>query len=134
MQQIGSGANSLVTSFKSMVPAIRERKGFPKFVQLMCLANVGFFAYYTLSSGPTQSRLRRNFTVTPESSKLSLATFHFAHTNPVPLAINTAVLLGTGLSHINKFGQGSFMRVFGLGCVAASVAVSADAYYNRNQT
>ncbi len=49
-------------------------------IRNLILANLGFYSLYTLSSGPKKIRRARLLTVQPESSFVSLFTFHFANT------------------------------------------------------
>jgi len=84
-------------------------------------------------SGPNQMKLKRYFTVTPSSGAQSLATFHFCHTSMVPLVVNLTALGSLGIFHCKTFGLFPFVRLFGLGCAAASVAVAIDARTNPKQ-
>ena len=102
----------------------------PNIVSYMVAGNLGFYGLYLLSTGPTGMRLQRRLTVTPESSLTSLATFHMCHTSLTPLLINCGVLATIGMNHFKFQGQNSFLRVFGIGCAAASLAVGMSARYN----
>ena len=83
-----------------------------------------------LSSGPESMRWKRQFTVTPDSGIQSLLTFHMFHTNPATLLVNCGVLATLGTHHFKTYGQNSFLRLFGIGCAAASLTVAISARYN----
>ena len=78
-------------------------------------------------------KLKRYFTVSPESGLQSLATFHFCHTSAMPLLVNLAALSTLGTYIAKAQGTASFMRIFGLGCAGASLAVATDARSNNKQ-
>ena len=73
------------------------------------------------------------FTVTPGSSETSLVLFHAAHTELLPLLVNCGVLSTLGMYHFKTMGQQSFLRLFGAGCLAASIAVGASRMVNPDQ-
>ena len=102
----------------------------PKIVRQMFIGQLAFYGFYSLVSGPSQMKLKKYFTVTPESGMQSLATFHFCHTSVTPLLVNLGVLGTLGAYHARTSGTHSFMRLFGLGCAAASIAVAIDARSN----
>ena len=51
----------------------------------------------------------------------------------VPLLINSFALGSLGVMHCRTAGLNSFIRIFGIGCAAASLAVAVDARSNPNQ-
>ena len=100
----------------------------------MFMGQVTFFGLYTLASGPNQMKMKRWFTVSPDSGVQSLATFHMCHTSFMPLLVNLGALSTIGLYHCRTAGVGSFLRLFGIGAAAASLAVAIDARSNEAQT
>jgi membrane associated rhomboid family serine protease len=103
-------------------------------LQNLIAGQVAFFGIYSLMSGPNQMKLKRYLTVTPSSGFQSLATFHFCHTSVAPLALNVIALASLGVYTCQKSGLGTFIKIFGMGCAAASLAVAMDARSNPNQT
>lgn len=106
----------------------------PAALKNLVVGQLAFFGFYQLVSGPNQMKLKRYFTVTPSSGAQSLATFHLFHTSVVPLAVNVTALMTLGAYHCRTAGLSSFLRLFGVGCAAASLAVALDARSNPNQT
>ena len=99
-------------------------------IKNLFLGQVAFYATYQAISGPSKMKLKRYFTVSPDSGLQSLATFHFCHTQALPLLLNLG-MLGTVGAHIARAsGASTFLRVFGLSCAAASLAVAVDARSN----
>ena len=99
----------------------------------MFLGQLAFFGFYSLVSGPTQMKLQRTFTVSPDSGMQALATFHLCHTSALPLLLNLGVLGTLGSHHVRVNGAGSLMRLMGLSFADASVAVAIDARSNPDQ-
>ena len=108
--------------------------GMPPLIRNLMMGQLTFFGAYSIMSGPGRKKMERYFTVTPDSGLQALTTFHLCHTDPVPLAVNMAALGTLGAYHVKQAGAHSFLRVFGLGCAAASLAVAIDARYNPSQT
>ena len=108
--------------------------GMPPIIRTLMMGQLTFFGAYSIMSGPGRKKMERYFTVTPDSGLQALTTFHLCHTDPVPLAANMVALGTLGAYHVKKAGANSFLRIFGLGCAAASLAVAIDARYNPNQT
>ena len=106
----------------------------PALLKNMMVGQLAFFGIYTLASGPNQMKLKRWFTVYSDSGLQSLATYHFCHTSAMPLLLNLTALSTLGVYHYRTIGAHSFMRLFGLGCAAASLCVAMDARSNENQT
>ena len=106
----------------------------PALVQKLLLGQIAFYGFYNLVSGPTQMKLQRYFTVTPESGMQSLATFHMFHTGTLPLAINMVALGSLGSYHCRTYGAHSLLRLIAMSCAAASVTVAIDARNNQGQT
>ena len=73
------------------------------------------------------------FTVTPGSNESSLIFFHAAHTELLPLLVNCGVLSTLGMYHFKTMGQQSFLRIFGAGCMAATIAVGASRMISPDQ-
>ena len=105
----------------------------PLFVKNLFLGQIVFYGAYQIMAGPNQMKMKRYFTVTPSSGAQSLATFHLCHTSLVPLVVNLTALSTLGIFHCKTFGLFPFIRLFGLGCAAASVAVAIDARTNPKQ-
>ena len=95
--------------------------------------NLGFYGLYKFSCRPKQSRMRRAFTLGPDSSMLSMATFHFAHTSLVPLLFNSAILFSLGNAHILAHGLTSFATIYGASCGMGAVHASLDMRSNQTQ-
>ena len=114
------------------VPNLMKKVSFTdgNLVSYMIAGNLGFFGLYMLSTGPVGMRLQKRLTVSPESSLTSLATFHMCHTSLAPLLVNCGVLATVGMHHFKSQGANSFLRVFGIGCAAASLAVGISARNN----
>ena len=100
----------------------------------MIAGNIGMFALYLIGSGPASLTLQRTLTVTPDSGVHSVFTFHALHTSPVPLLVNCGLLATLGAYHCSTYGRASFLRLFGVGCGAASLAVLLSARNDVNQT
>lgn len=130
MNRLTSG---VVDKSVSIMSAHLPMKCVPQFVQRLFLGQLAFFAFYNLVSGPTQMKLQRYFTVTPQSGMQSLATFHLCHTKAVPLIFNLGVLGTIGSYHCRVHGAASLMKLLGLSFAAASVAVAIDARSNPDQ-
>ena len=129
MNRLTAGASQGLALIK--MPAKVEKM--PALLKNMFMGQLAFFGFYSLISGPSQMKMKRNFTVSPESGMQSLFTFNFCHTSPVSLAVNLGVLSTLGAYHYRTVGAHSFMRLFGLGCIAASIAVAVDARSNPKQ-
>ena len=97
------------------------------------MGQLAFYGAYQLISGPNRMKLKRYFTVSPESGLQSLATFHLCHTSAWPLAVNLAALSTLGSFIARTQGVNSFVRLFGMGCAGASLAVAMDARSNDKQ-
>ena len=106
----------------------------PPIIRTLMMGQLTFFGAYSIMSGPGRKKMERYFTVTPDSGVQALTTFHLCHTDPVPLAFNMVALGTMGAYHVKKAGAHSFLRLFGLGCAAATLAVAIDARSNSNQT
>lgn len=106
----------------------------PPIIRTLMMGQLTFFGAYSIMSGPGRKKMERYFTVTPDSGLQALTTFHLCHTNVVPLAANMVALGTLGAFHVKAAGANSFLRIFGLGCIAASLAVAIDARSNPNQT
>ena len=97
------------------------------------MGQLAFFGIYSLVSGPAQMQMKRKFTVSESSSLQSLLTFHLCHTNPVNLAVNLGFLGTFGAYHYRTMGRRSFITLFAIGSIVASIAVYADARTNSKQ-
>jgi len=75
------------------LPATAER---PNIIKQIISLNIGVYAYYKLSSGPNRLRLKRDFSLQPESGPQALFTFHFVHTNFWPLVFNCGIFATVG--------------------------------------
>ena len=106
----------------------------PPIIRTLIMGQLTFFGAYSIMSGPSRKKMERYFTVTPDSGLQSLATYHLCHTSVAPLVVNMAALGTLGVFHVKAAGANSFLRLFGLGCFAASLAVAVDARSNPNQT
>ena len=105
----------------------------PSMLKNLFMGQVAFYGIYSLISGPNRMKMKRYFTVSPESGLQSLATFHFCHTSAWPLVVNLSALTTLGSYIARTQGTASFMRVFGLACAGASLAVAVDALSNDKQ-
>ena len=121
-------AAKLIQNLPTVRTSLREHS----IVNYIIGANVGIFGLYMFSSGPTGLRMQRQFTVTPDSGIQSLLTFHMVHTEPLPLLFNCGILATVGAYHRKAFGYNSFLRLFGVGAAAASLAVAIGARYNHD--
>ena len=132
MNRLTAGVGQSVSIINAHMPA--KMQSMPQLVQRIFLGQLAFYGFYNLVSGPTQMKLKRYFTVTPESGMQSLATFHMCHTSTMPLLLNLGVLGTLGSYVCRTQGANSFLRLMGLSFAAASVAVAIDARNNPNQT
>ena len=132
MNRLPGEVGQSLALFKNL-PVISKAQSMPPLVRNLFLGQLAFFGLYSVVSGPSQMKLKRYFTVSPDSGIQSLATFHLCHTSPWALALNLGVLGSLGAYQCKTFGAGSFIRVFGLGCALASVAVASDAMTNPQQ-
>ena len=134
MNRLPAGVNQSLAVLKSApLPSFLKTEGMPQLIKNIFLGQLAFYATYELISGPNRMKLKRYFTVSPESGLQSLATFHFCHTSPLPLLANMAALGTLGTHVYRTAGCGAFTSVFGLGCLAASLAVAIDARSNPKQ-
>jgi len=131
MNRLTSGVGQSVSIMNAHLPG--KLQGMPQLVQRLFLGQLAFYGFYSLVSGPTQKKLQRYFTVTPDSGMQSLATFHLCHTSAWPLLFNLGVLGTLGSYHCRLHGAGSLMRLMGLSLAAASAAVAIDARSNPEQ-
>ena len=131
MNQLPGTVSKSIALVKNMPGASQE---VPMLIKQMFTAQLAFFGIYTLASGPNQMKLKRYFTVSPDSGMQSLATFHFCHTSALPLLVNLGALTTLGVYTCKTQGVHPFMRLFGLGSIAASLAVAMDARSNEAQT
>ena len=113
------------------LPAAYER---PLLIKQLLTANLAFFGIYHLSCGSQKLRMRRTVCLEPESGITSLATFHFCHTNIVPLLFNCGVLATLGSSHLVHMGASHFASVYFGSCAAGAVFAAWDMRSNPNQT
>ncbi len=65
-------------------------------IKQLITANVAIYAIYKLSSGPSRLRVKRDFTLQPESGPQALFTYHFVHTKFWPLVFNCGILATVG--------------------------------------
>ena len=135
MNRLPAGiTNSALASVKSLpLPAALRTEGMPSLLKNLFMGQVAFYGFYQLISGPNRMKLKRYFTVSPESGLQSLATFHFCHTSVWPLLVNLGALSTLGTYIAKTQGTASFVRLFGLGCAGASLAVAVDARSNAKQ-
>ena len=134
MNRLPAGVNQSLSLLKNApVPSFLKTEGMPALVKNLFLGQLAFYATYELVSGPSRMKLKRYFTVTPDSGLQSLATFHFCHTSPLPLLVNLGALGTLGTHVFRTAGAGAFTSVFGLGCAAATLAVAMDARSNSKQ-
>ena len=121
-------AAKLIRNMPSLQAQLQDyKKGL---IAQMIGGNILIFGAYKLSTGPRQERFKRMCTVTPGSNATSVLFFHAAHTHVAPLLVNCGALATLGLYHWRTLGQQSFLRVFGAGCLAASLAVGASTMVN----
>jgi len=111
------------------LPATAERHNIIK--QLLTL-NVGVYAYYKLSSGPSRLRLKRDFTLQPESGPQTLLTYHFVHTNIWPLLFNCGILATVGSQLVALKGATNFMRLLAVGAAGSALFSGLDVRHNEN--
>ena len=134
MNRLPAGVNQSLALIKNVpMPAAFKTENMPALVKNLILGQVAFYGFYNLISGPSHMKLKRYFTVSPDSSLMSLATFHLCHTSALPLAVNLGMLATIGSYVARTRGIGTFTSVFGMGCAAASLAVAMDARSNPNQ-
>ncbi len=133
MNRLPGGVNQSLSMLKSMpMPAVFKKESTPALIKNLFLGQLAFYGFYHLVSGPSHMKLKRYFTVSPESSLISLATFHLCHTSALPLAVNLGMLGTVGTYIARTGGIGTFTSVFGMGCAAASLAVAIDARSNSS--
>uniref|UniRef100_A0A7S3MLQ0 Peptidase S54 rhomboid domain-containing protein n=1 Tax=Favella ehrenbergii TaxID=182087 RepID=A0A7S3MLQ0_9SPIT len=113
-------------------PAFRT-ENMPMLVRNLFLGQLGFFGLYSLVSGPNRMKLKRYFTVSPESGLQSLATFHLCHTGAISCAFNLGILGSIGSAICRQRGAGALTTLLGLGAAGASIAVAMDARSNPAQ-
>ena len=111
------------------LPAISERHNI---IKQLITANIGIYAYYKLSSGPTKLRLSRDFTLQPESGPQALFTYHFVHTHFWPLVFNCSVLATVGSQLVAARGANNFLRLLGIGAAGSAIFAGLDVRHNQN--
>ena len=109
-----------------LVKALPANFDRPVIIKQLLTANVAFFGIYHLSCGSQKLRMRRTLCLEPESGITSLATFHFAHTQVLPLLFNCGVLATLGSSHIIATSTMHFAQVYFGSCAAGSLLAGYD--------
>ena len=108
----------------------------PRPLALGCMMIGGGYALYKIMPGPLSVTCESNLTVNRNSSPLSLATYHFVHTDIATTAINMAVLATFGKYHWTALGPRSFLTLAACGAIAGSLAtgnaVANDATYTAS--
>ena len=112
------------------LPPAYRTEAMPALVRNLFLGQLAFFGMYQLVSGPNRMKLKRYFTVSPESGLQGLATFHLCHTKTLPLLFNLGILGTIGSNLCKTRGVGAFTTLLGMGCAGASLAVAVDARSN----
>lgn len=87
--------------------------------QQLVAVNCFMFGCWAFGSGINAQWMRKNLSMTPGSSPLTMATTHFVHYDPVLFALNTAVLWKCGLTFGAKF---SMPLVLGIGLTSGLFA------------
>jgi membrane associated rhomboid family serine protease len=111
------------------LPATAERHNL---IKQLITVNIGVYAYYLLSSGPNRLRLKRDFTLQPESGPQALFTYHFVHTKFWPLVFNCGVLATVGSQLIALRGANNFLRLLGIGAAGSALFAGLDVRHNAN--
>lgn len=78
-------------------------------------------------------KLKRYFTVSPDSGLQTLATFHMCHTSALPLLVNLGMMGSLGSYLCKTRGTGAFTQLLAMGAIGATLAVTADARSNPDQ-
>ena len=115
------------------VPAAFRTEGMPQLVRNLFFGQLAFFGVYSLVSGPNKMKMKRYFTVSPDSGVQSLATFHLCNTDAVQCALNLGILGTVGTQICRARGASAFTQILGLGALGASLAVALDARGNAEQ-
>ena len=136
MNRLPAGVGQSLQAIKKVplpVPAAFRTEGMPQLVRNLFYGQLAFFGLYTLSNGPNKMKLKRTFTVSPESGMQSLATFHLCHTDAMMCALNLGILGTVGSYVCRARGANTFTQILGLGALGASLAVAVDARGNASQ-
>ena len=102
-------------------------------IKYLLALNVGLYALYQVSPGPTKLTYRRAFVIESTSAQSSLLFCHFGYTTLPSLLFNGAILYTIGNYHIQKYGRNHFLRLYGLGLLAGAALAGYNARTNRNQ-
>lgn len=134
MNRLPAGVGSSLSVFKNSlpIPAALKTEGMPTLVKNLFLGQIAFFGAYTLVSGPNRMKLKRYFTVSPDSGLQTLGTFHMCHTSAIPLILNLGMMGSLGTYLCKNVGVGPFTQLLALGAVGATLAVAMDARSNPN--
>ena len=134
MNRLPAGVGSGLAVLKSSVPvpAALRTEGMPTLVKNLFLGQLAFFGAYCALPGPTRMKLKRYFTVSPDSGLQSVATFHLCHTSAIPLAINLGLMGSLGAHLCRAQGAAGFTRLLALGAIGGSLAVALDARSNSS--
>ena len=134
MNRLPASATQSLALLKNVpLPAAFKTEGMPTLVKNLFLGQLAFYGAYQLVSGPNKMKLKRYFTVSPESGLQGLATFHLCHTSAVPLLFNLTVLSTIGSHVCRTRGLSAFTTLLAMGCAGASLAVAIDARSNHEQ-
>ena len=128
---VGQGLSVLKSSMP--LPASFKTEGMPALVKNIFLGQATFFGAYCMMSGPNKMKLKRYFTVSPDSGLQTLATFHMCHTSALPLLINLGMMGSLGAHLCRTRGASAFTQLLAVGAVGATLAVAVDARSNPDQ-
>ena len=68
MNRLPAGVNQSLAVLKSApLPSFLKTEGMPQLIKNIFLGQLAFYATYELISGPNRMKLKRYFTVSPES-------------------------------------------------------------------
>ena len=90
-------------------------------IQYLIGANVAFYAFYLLSTGPKRLMYRKSFVIEEDSGIQSVLLAHIGHTSIGYLAFNSAILYTIGNYHVVKYGSSHFLKLYALGCLAGGI-------------
>ena len=95
---------SRIGAAEALIKNIPSSSARPLLIKQLVTANVVFYGYYHLVSGPHRQSLKRSLTLSPGSGIQSWFTYHFCHTSALPLVFNSAVMATFGAYPMKAYG------------------------------
>ncbi len=121
---------NLLQSSSSLVKRLPIQAARSTVVRNTLYLTTGIYGFYLLVSGPRKLLYRKVATAHPHSASKSLFYFHFFNTSLLQYLFTSGVIYTIGNYHVGAYGSASFLRLFGLSCLAGSI-LTWWALYNK---